>query len=193
MKTLMKITNEKVLFPFRRSFLSKKLVTFLDTCETVLDLGASCGRLANEIKNLKPSLKFEGVDVYIQPDTAIKVTKYDGLNIPFEENSFDAVTIVDVLHHSEDLEQVIKEAKRVSKKYILIKDHYYENQIEYNLLKYVDYFGNKPYDIELKYNFLKLSEWERIFSRNGLKIVEEHRFKYMNIDPCNHIIYLLEK
>lgn len=204
---VMKQINEKILFPYRRSYLSKELSDVINTIDIikssenslserpvkVLDIGCSCGRLAKEVNKLSPKLEFEGVDTYIQPETSIKVTQYDGTSIPHEDLSYNLVTIIDVLHHAEDLEQVIKEASRVSNKYILIKDHFYENELEFQLLKYADYFGNKPYNIDLQYKYLKLSEWEEIFEKNNLKIVFSKKFKYNLFDPCNHVTFLLEK
>ena len=204
---VMKQINEKILFPYRRSYLSNELSNVIckanivkspkdsisDAVVKVLDIGCSCGRLAKEINKLSPEIEFEGVDTYIQPETHIKVTQYDGSNIPHEDLSYNLVTIIDVLHHAEDLEQVIKEASRVSNKYILIKDHFYENELEFQLLKYADYFGNKPYNIDLQYKYLKLSEWEETFEKNNLKIVFSKKFKYNFFDPCNHVTFLLEK
>lgn len=207
MDKIFKTINEKILFPYRRSYLSKELSGVINATHVikssenflseisvkVLDIGCSCGRLAKEINKLSPKIEFEGVDTYIQPETHIKVTQYDGISIPHESSSFNLVTIVDVLHHAEDLEQVVKEASRVSNKYILIKDHFYENELEFRLLKYADYFGNKPYNIDLQYKYLKLSEWEEIFEKNNLKVIFSKKFKYNFFDPCNHVTFLLEK
>lgn len=199
---IFKQVNEKILFPYRRSYLSNELSNVISQTTTsesdsnkkkVLDLGCSCGRLANEIKKINPDLDFEGVDTYIQPETFIKVIQYDGSNIPHSDSSFDLVTIVDVLHHAEDLAQVLKEATRVSNKYILIKDHYYKSSLEFELLKYADYFGNKPYNIDLQYKYLRLPEWEDIFEKNNLKIIYSKKFRYNPLDPCNHVTFLLEK
>ena len=58
-----------------------------------------------------------------------------------------------MLHHvkKEDLKTLFKEAIRVSKKYIIIKDHYYKNSLDYLILKIYDYIGNKPYGVNLPY------------------------------------------
>ncbi|MFH1712795.1 MAG: methyltransferase domain-containing protein [Candidatus Jacksonbacteria bacterium] len=93
-----------------------------------------------------------GTDVHIQPKTFIPIIQYDGKKLPFPDESFDAVILVDVLHHDEHPEIILEEAKRVAKKFILVKDHYWENNLDFQLIKFADYFGNKPYGIKLPYN-----------------------------------------
>lgn len=192
-KTLTKVLNEVIFFPLRRGYLTEKLEPFLYDSEKILDLGASCGRLAKQISNRNKKLIFEGVDTHIQPKSHIKVTKYDGKKIPFKDNTFDTVTIIDVLHHTNDIKNILNEAKRVSSKYILIKDHYYTNNTEYNLLKHVDHFGNDAYGIVLEYNFLTIEEWEEIFKELDLNIIKVEKFRYNLFDPCNHVTFLLSK
>lgn len=192
MKQVTKVLNETIFFPLRRAYLTERLEPFLRNSHKILDLGASCGRLAKQISKKNKKLIFEGVDTHIQPKSHIKVTKYDGEKIPFKDGSFDTVTIVDVLHHTSNIQNVLKEAKRVSSKYILIKDHFYSNELEYNLLKHVDHFGNDAYGIVLEYNFLTTVEWEKLFKELDLKIVKSEKFRYNLLDPCNHVTYLLE-
>lgn len=190
---LMRLIDEKIGFPLRRKYLKEKLSPYLKNEDNVLDFGSSCGRLANEISKELPSISFTGVDINVQPETFIPIKKYNGKKLPFPSNSFDCVMIIDVLHHDKNPEAILREAKRVSKKSILIKDHYFNNKIDFLLLKYSDYFGNKPYGVRLPYNFLKISEWNRIINKLNLKISKSEKFKYNPADPCKHIVLLLEK
>ncbi|MCA9371997.1 class I SAM-dependent methyltransferase [Candidatus Woesebacteria bacterium] len=125
MLTIIKWINENIVFPLRWNYLVAYLSPYLQNATDVLDLGASCGRLANELSKKFPKIHFVGVDTHVQPKTFIPIKKYDGKKIPFPDNSFDCVMIIDVLHHDKNPEHILKEAKRVSRKYILIKDHYW--------------------------------------------------------------------
>jgi len=185
--------SEKIGLPLKWKYLVKYLCPYLKNKNKVLDLGASCGRLSSKLSNNLKYSNFVGVDTHVQPKTFIPIIEYDGKKIPYADNSFDCVMIVDVLHHDKNPEAVIKEAKRVSKKNILIKDHYWKNKIDFMLLKYADYIGNKRYGVSLPYNFLKISEWKSMFNRVNLKISKSEKFRYNFFDPCNHVIYLLEK
>jgi hypothetical protein len=100
--------------------------------------------------------------------------------------------IIDVLHHDLNPEQVVKEACRVSRRSILIKDHYFNHGLDVFGLKVMDYIGNAPYGIRLPYNYLNDAAWRTIFSNLNLKIVSEAKFRYNLIDPCRHVIFKLE-
>jgi 2-polyprenyl-3-methyl-5-hydroxy-6-metoxy-1,4-benzoquinol methylase len=189
----MKWFNERISFPLRWKYLVKYLSPYLSDSKEVLDLGASCGRLSNELSKKLPDIHFVGVDTHVQPETFIPVKEYDGEKIPFRNNSFDCVMIIDVLHHDKNPIIILQEARRVSRKFILVKDHYWNNRLDFMFLKYADYLGNKQYGIALPYNFLRIADWESMIAETDLKIIKSQKFRYRIFDPTKNIIYLLEK
>ena len=96
---LLRQHNERVGFPRRKTDLVKKLVPYLRESRTVLDLGCSDGSLAYLMSKKLPNVKFVGIDTVRQTKQYIKTYQYDGKKLPFKNNSFDSVLIVDVLHH----------------------------------------------------------------------------------------------
>lgn len=184
--------NEKILFPIRYQLLSKSLAPYLKGNKRVLDIGSSDGKLAKEIQN-KIGGEFIGIDVLIQPVTFIPIEKYDGKILPFKDDTFDCVLISDVLHHAEDQERLLNEAKRVSCKYLVIKDHYWKSKLDFLILKIADYIGNKPYNVSLPYKFLTLQNWKDIFQKNDLRVIEQKKFRFNFFDPVKQIIFKLEK
>lgn len=191
---ILKTLDEDFLFPYRFRMLAKRLSTYLYLagCEIVLDVGSSDGRLAKLIQD-RIGGWFMGADVLVQPRTDIPIVEYDGMKLPFEDESFDAVMMIDMLHHAENQEQLLREAKRVSGRYILIKDHYWDRRMDYLLLAMSDYIGNKPYGVNLPYKYLTIASWLRLFERNGLRVVESECFRFTPLDPCKHVIFKLEK
>lgn len=191
--SLIKWFNENIVFPLRWKYLVKYLSPYLRNSKKVLDLGASEGRLANELSKKLPNIDFVGVDTHVQPKTFIPIKRYNGKKNPFPDNSFDCVMVIDVLHHDKNPTRILGEARRVSKKYILIKDHYWNNSLDFFLLKCADYSSNKPYGVTLPYNFLRITDWESMIKETNLKIIKSQKFRYNIFDLCKHVIYLLEK
>jgi len=185
--------SEKIGMPLKWKYMVKHLSPYLKNKGSVLDLGASCGRLSNKLSKKLKSSSFVGIDTHVQPKTYIPITKYDGKKIPYPDNSFDCVMIIDVLHHDNDPAAILKEARRVSKKNVLIKDHYWKNKLDFMILKYADYIGNKRYGIKLNYNFHSITGWKKLFRESELKIINSKFFRYLSIDPCKQVIYMLEK
>ena len=98
--------------------------------------------------------------------------EYDGKTIPYEDNSFDTVMTIDVLHHTDNPMEIVKEMTRVSSKYIVIKDHIKTGFISYLKLRAMDYVGNAHYHVRLPYNYLTQKQWNEIFEANGLGVKE---------------------
>src|SRR5215213_8603621 len=95
--------------------LSRALAKAIPGRGTVLDIGSGDGQLASVLMQLRPDLKIQGVDVVPRRKTLIPISQYDGVTLPFDDRSFDYVTIVDVLHHTPDPAVVLAEASRVAR------------------------------------------------------------------------------
>lgn len=134
----------------------------------VLDLGCGDGQVAVAVMRRRPELTIEGVDVLIRPVTHIPVTLYDGAVLPFADGSFDHVTIVDVLHHTDGPAAVLTEAARVAGQSVVIKDHLREGFLAGPVLRLMDWVGNRGHDVRLPYNYLDGEEWQDAFARAGL-------------------------
>lgn len=189
----LKALNKRILFPIRRRYLTQILAPHLSNSRYVLDVGASDGKLAADLQlHLAVqhiNTKIIGCDVHIQPQTHIPVIQYDGYHLPFPDNSFDHVLIVDVLHHTHNPLDVLREAARVSSQYLVIKDHYWSHPKDFISLKFADYIGNQPYGIDLPYGFLSEHAWKSLFLECKLTVVERQRFRYNLIDPCKHVLF----
>lgn len=67
--------------------------------ESILDVGCGDGNNATRIAKLIGAKMLEGVHVVVRPNASIAVKAYDGLHLPFDDKSSEAVTIIDVLHN----------------------------------------------------------------------------------------------
>ncbi len=94
--------------------------------KTILDVGCGNGAFINRLAHEFPERfeKIVGLDPCREALTYVKTEKVnENINgIPFEANSFDLVSCLEVLEHlpQQDFEKGLSEIQRVSKKYILL-------------------------------------------------------------------------
>lgn len=167
-KGLLNRVHDSVVFGRRVKVLSQALAAAIPTGGSVLDLGCGDGQVAVGLMALRPDLAVEGVDVLLRPVTHIPVTLYDGASLPFADESFDYVTIVDVLHHTDDPAAVLAEASRVARRGVVVKDHLRQGVLAGPTLRLMDWVGNRGHDVRLPYNYLDAGQWTTAFERAGL-------------------------
>jgi len=136
----------------------------------VLDVGCGDGRLARLIADKRPDISICGIDVQQREDSAMRVETFDGKSLPYEEDSFDVVMFVDVLHHAEQPMTVLREAVRVARKAILVKDHLAKGVFADLTLQLMDWVGNARHGVSLPYNYWKLARWHDVFEKLRLNI-----------------------
>jgi SAM-dependent methyltransferase len=167
---------------------------------SVLDVGAGTGEMAQAVNSYRPELNVSGVDVYIRPKTFVPVIKYDGNTLPFDDGSFDVVMTVDVLHHCDDPIAVLKECARVSKRWVIIKDHVSNNWFDNKRLRFMDWVGNRAHGVVLPYNYLSSKTWDIGFA--GIGLVSANSVERLKLYPVPfefafggslHCLHLLRK
>ena len=167
-KKVLNTVHDRIVFRRRVRVLSRRLADELGSSGTVLDLGCGDGSIARAIMDLKLGLAFSGIDVMLRPQTLIPVTRFDGKTIPAEDKSFDWVTIVDVLHHTDDPAALLAEAARVARHGVVVKDHLREGFAAYPTLRLMDWVGNRGHDVRLPYNYLSMADWKALFAKVGV-------------------------
>jgi SAM-dependent methyltransferase len=167
-KSLLNALHGSAVFGRRVRVLAGHLAAAIPSRGQVLDLGCGDGSIAATLMQLRPDLRIEGVDVKIRPQTHIPVTPYDGERLPFDDRSFDFVTIVDVLHHTLNPAAVLGEAARVARQGVVVKDHLLAGLLAGPTLRFMDWVGNRGHDVVLPYNYLDSRQWHASFTQAGL-------------------------
>jgi SAM-dependent methyltransferase len=80
--------------------------------------------------------------------------------------------LVDVLHHAEDPLALLREAARVARTAVAIKDHLREGLAANATLRFMDWVGNGRFGVRLPYRYWTREEWREAFAETGL--VVEH-------------------
>lgn len=164
--------HDRFLLGRRARVLSEHLAALLPDGATVLDVGCGDGDIARRIMAIRPDVVVQGIDVLVRADTAIPVEQFDGSRFPFDEDSFDVVTFVDVLHHTDAPIALLTEAARVARHKVVLKDHLVFGLLAKPTLRFMDTVGNERHGVVLPYNYLTSAEWETAFLAAHLTIVE---------------------
>jgi len=135
-----------------------------------------------------------------RPSCLIKCAGFDGNTIPLADSSVDICLFVDVLHHTLNIAGLLREARRVARLYVLIKDHLCENKLDHAVLSFMDWVGNRPYGVSLPYDYQSKVEWNQIFSACGLRVVRWNQSLPLYPQPFDrlfgrelHFVVLCEK
>ena len=143
----------------RLRVLSDHLAEIIPENASVLDVGCGDGELASLIMRNRPDVRIAGIDVLPRPNTKIPVSLYDGQNFPASTDEFDVVMFNDVLHHTEDPLSLLREAARVAKSAIVLKDHTLNGFLAGPTLKFMDWIGNARHGVVLPYNYWPRQKW----------------------------------
>ena len=164
----------------RAAALTAHLARRLPHGARVLDVGCGDGHIAGAVMARRPDLEIRGIDVLRRAQTAIPVELFDGQRLPFADGEFDCVSFVDVLHHTEDPSILLREAARVSRAAVLVKDHLCESSSARVRLRFMDWVGNARHGVALPYNYWSKRKWQDAFSslRLDLGIWEENLALY---------------
>jgi SAM-dependent methyltransferase len=138
---------------------------------SVLDIGCGDGTIAALIAKVRPDISMQGVEVLPRADCQIACSAFDGNALPFGGGSFDLAMLVDVLHHTSDVSVLLREAARVSRQLILLKDHLSQNAFDHATLCFMDWVGNRPHGVTLTYNYQSRAQWGAHFAAAGLRPV----------------------
>ncbi|MCF3630153.1 class I SAM-dependent methyltransferase [Thalassospiraceae bacterium LMO-SO8] len=174
----------------RMKRLPARILAHLEPNSDILDVGSYDGALAERLVLGDPTISLTAVDVVVAPTPRMPVLRYDGHRLPFADDAFDIVTLIDVLHHDDHPEAVLGEAARVARRKVVIKDHYWNTRLERWILRLSDFLGNRHRGINLPNHYLKPAEWDALFDTAGLRVIKQETFRYGFLDRCNQVIFV---
>lgn len=165
-----KTFHNKMIYSRRMARLTELISEMLEGTQKILDVGCGDGRIDSYLMSSNKEIEIIGIDVLVRDNTYIDVIEYDGYHIPLKDNVVDTVMVIDVLHHVDDPQRLIKEMVRVTSDSIIIKDHIKVGFVSYIKLRLMDYVGNAHYHVRLPYNYLTKEQWDSVFMNNNLEL-----------------------
>lgn len=149
---------------------------------SVVDVGCGDGTLAQLILARRSDLEISGLEIRARPVTAIPVQEFDGRILPLDDASRDVVLMVDVLHHAEDPQLLLREAARVARTAVIIKDHLSDPWLGHQRLGVMDWVGNIGHGVPLRNGYWSRAEWSDAFARAELH--ERERRERLGLYPA---------
>lgn len=167
----------------------KELEKYLDKKDSIVDIGAGTCNIDEILreKNFNVNPIDIGNSSFVDH---INPLIYDGRKIPFSDDAFSAALIITVLHHAPQNEKIIEEARRVSKKIIIIED-IYSGAIH----KYITFFMDSLINFEFlghPHSNRSDKEWRDLFLKMGLKL-KDATYRKSAFPFIRHATYYLEK
>ncbi len=176
----------------RAQAISQELNRFIKPGDTVLDLGAGNGHVANQVK-ARLGADITLLDIIDKNKTDLPLILYEGKIVPFRDDSYDVVLLIYVLCDSLDPISLLKEAIRVSNSKIIIFEDVYTNFLSYLSAVMIGYLANFLLRIPNPLHLKKESDWLEVFGRPGVEVISQKTVRRNKLDPVQHIFFVLSK
>ena len=141
---------------------------------TILDFGCGSMEISKKLVKLSYVKQIIGVDTYPSKFKTKKM-KYIQYDTFFKKNktTFDIVIAVDVLHHIgvDESYKVLKKLSKISKN-IIVKDHFEHGYLSRQLLRFVDFYANYAYDVNIPKKYFNYKSWKKIIKKSFLKEIK---------------------
>ena len=168
--TLLETVHERYVVGRRARVLSQSLADLIPEAAEVLDVGCGDGRIASLIQQRRGDVSIRGIDCLVRPQTHISVSRFDGRQIPYDDQAFDAVMLVDVLHHAEAPHALLAEAARVARGAVVIKDVTPTGWLAGPMLRFMDRVGNARHGVRVPDTYWTVDEWRTAIAAAGLEV-----------------------
>ena len=132
-----------------------------------------------------------------------KKMKYIQSDIFFKSNKikFDLVIAVDVLHHIgiDQAPKILQKLSKVSNN-VIIKDHFEHGFLSRHLLRFVDFYANYAYGVNIPKKYFDYLSWDLVVKKSSLKQVkliknfQQHDGLFnLILNKKHHFISILKK
>ena len=167
----------------------------------ILDFGCGSMEISKKLQKYSFVKKIVGTDTF-NFTFETKKMKYIQSNKFFKSknNKFDLIIAVDVLHHIgiDNAHKILKKLSKISK-YIIIKDHFEHGFFSRHLLRFVDFYANYAYGVNIPKKYFDYKSWNKTIYKSSLKEIkfiksfQQHDGLFnLILNKKHHFVSLLE-
>lgn len=164
---------------------------YIEKGEKILDLGCGSGIVASVFQDFFQA-EVVGVDIADSTVRDISFQIMSGKEIPFPDNSFDSVLIAFVLHHAKDPVSLLKEAKRISRKRIIVYEDLPEGPASSFFCRLHGFSFDRWFQNKKTTSFKKERDWKKIFNQLELDLIAEKEAS-SDLNPVQKKLFVLQK
>tara|TARA_B100000780_G_C21027267_1_gene411842 strand:- start:44 stop:724 length:681 start_codon:yes stop_codon:yes gene_type:complete len=181
--------------------ISKKISLIDEKKISILDFGCGSMEISKKLQKHSFVKKIIGTDTF---DFKFKTKKMRYIQstkfFESKNNKFDLIIAVDVLHHIgiDDAHKILKKLSKISK-HIIIKDHFEHGFFSRHLLRFVDFYANYAYGVNIPKKYFDYKSWNRTVHKSSLKEIkfiknfQQHDGLFnLILDKKHHFVSLLK-
>ena len=181
--------------------ISKKISLINKKKIAILDFGCGSMEISKKLQKHSFVKKIIGTDTF---DFKFKTKKMRYIQstkfFESKNNKFDLIIAVDVLHHIgiDDAHKILKKLSKISK-HIIIKDHFEHGFFSRHLLRFVDFYANYAYGVNIPKKYFDYKSWNRTVHKSSLKEIkfiknfQQHDGLFnLILDKKHHFVSLLK-
>ena len=151
----------------------------IEGVDSVLDIGTGTSVPIHMFAEIFPKVRYSTVDVVDnRKRKKLPFVIYDGKNLPFGNSEFEVSLLNETLHHCEDPESVLIEARRVAKSVYVI-EHFPNPDTTFRELTKTEINALKNFDISCQiYKPFTEHSLNLLFKKAALKALEKIEIPY---------------
>ena len=136
----------------------------------ILDFGCGSMEISKKLKDKNYVGQIVGSDIFKHKFKSNKIFYVDNDELFRKKEKFDVIFIVDVLHHVgiEDAYKIIIKLSKLSKN-IIIKDHFEHGFLSRQLLRFVDFYANYGYGVNVPKKYFDKVSWSKTLIKSNCK------------------------
>ena len=136
----------------------------------ILDFGCGSMEISKKIEGKVYVSQIFGSDIFKHSYKSRKLIYVDNKELFKRKDKFDIIFIVDVLHHIgvDDAYKTIKKLSKLSNK-IIIKDHFEHSYLSRQLLRFVDFYANYGYGVNIPKKYFNDVSWKNTLIKSNCR------------------------